>query len=86
MPTISRFLGILIQMYANDHYPPHFYAVYAGFDGVFDIESCEMIKGNLPPKQVRRVTVWAELHQEDLRTNWALTRKNQELLQIEPLK
>jgi hypothetical protein len=29
MPTISAFYGILIQMYWNDHAPPHFHALYA---------------------------------------------------------
>ena len=27
MPTISRFYGILIQMYFDDHNPPHFHAI-----------------------------------------------------------
>ena len=28
MPQISRFFGIVIQMYYNDHYLPHFHAEY----------------------------------------------------------
>lgn len=28
VPTISRFFGILIQMYLDDHPPPHFHAIY----------------------------------------------------------
>ena len=28
MPTISRFYGILIQMYYDDHNPPPFHATY----------------------------------------------------------
>ena len=28
MPEISRFLGITITMYFNDHMPPHFHAEY----------------------------------------------------------
>lgn len=30
MPEISRFFGILIRMYFDDHNPPHFHAIYAG--------------------------------------------------------
>jgi hypothetical protein len=30
MPTISRFFGILISMYFDDHAPPHFHARYGG--------------------------------------------------------
>lgn len=28
MPTIVQFYGILIQMYYNDHSPPHFHVRY----------------------------------------------------------
>jgi hypothetical protein len=29
MPRVSRFFGIIIAMYHNDHAPPHFHAIYA---------------------------------------------------------
>lgn len=28
MPEISRFLGIIIKMFFDDHQPPHFHAEY----------------------------------------------------------
>ncbi|HEY3876562.1 MAG TPA: DUF4160 domain-containing protein [Candidatus Kapabacteria bacterium] len=30
MPEISRFFGIVVYMYYDDHAPPHFHAEYAG--------------------------------------------------------
>jgi len=30
MPEISRFFGIIIRMYYNDHDPPHVHAEYQG--------------------------------------------------------
>ena len=30
MPEVSRFFGIFIRMYFDDHNPPHFHAIYAG--------------------------------------------------------
>jgi hypothetical protein len=30
MPEVSRFLGISIRMYFDDHNPPHFHALYTG--------------------------------------------------------
>jgi hypothetical protein len=30
MPEISRFFGISIRMYFDDHHPPHFHAIYGG--------------------------------------------------------
>jgi hypothetical protein len=32
MPEISRFLGVVIAMYYNDHDPPHFHALYDDFE------------------------------------------------------
>jgi hypothetical protein len=32
MPEISRFFGIVIKMYFDDHNPPHFHAEYGKFE------------------------------------------------------
>ena len=52
MPTISRFYGILIQMYFGDHAPPHFHALYAEFEAVIDIETLGVMRGSLPAAQL----------------------------------
>ena len=39
MPEISRFYGIVIQMYFGDHPPPHFHARYAGQSAKLDIDT-----------------------------------------------
>ena len=50
MPEISRFYGIVIQMYFGDHPPPHFHAHYTGQRAVIDIETLAFIDGELPPR------------------------------------
>ena len=37
MPEISRFLGIVIKMFYNDHDPAHFHAVYGDYEASFFI-------------------------------------------------
>ena len=37
MPTLSTFYGIVIQMYWNDHAPPHFHALYAEHEALVEI-------------------------------------------------
>jgi len=59
MPTISRFYGILIQMYFGDHPPPHFHALYAEFEAVIDIRTFEIIRGELPLRNGPRSRVGA---------------------------
>jgi hypothetical protein len=50
MPVIARFYGIVIKMYfsQSEHGVPHFHAIYGEFNGVFAIETLEMIEGDLP--------------------------------------
>lgn len=47
MPEISRFLGIVIGVFYNEHGVPHFHAVYGEFDTTVEIES-EHVHGHLP--------------------------------------
>ena len=48
MPEISRFYGIVIQIYYADHPPPHFHALYAGRMATIEIETFALIAGELP--------------------------------------
>jgi hypothetical protein len=47
MPRISMFFGIVVYMYYDDHYPPHFHALYESSEAMFDFEG-NIIKGFLP--------------------------------------
>ena len=42
MPEISRFLGIVIKMFFDDHNPPHFHAEYGGEVALIDIRKIFM--------------------------------------------
>ena len=70
MPIIARFYGILIKMYFKEHGIPHFHALYAEYNGVFEIESLELIEGDLPNRAQRMVKEWAELYKNDLLEMW----------------
>lgn len=85
MPEISRFYGIVIRMYYNDHAPPHFHANYAGREAVIDIQHLALITGNLPPRALGLVMEWAALHREQLMADWQHARAAEPLEPIEPL-
>jgi hypothetical protein len=70
MPVIARFYGILIKMYFKEHGIPHFHALYAEYNGVFEIESLEMIEGDLPDRAQQMVKEWARLHKKELLSMW----------------
>ncbi len=48
MSEISRFLGIIIRMFFNEHNPTHFHAYYNEFQVEIRIDTLEIIKGSLP--------------------------------------
>ncbi len=70
MPEISRFLGIVILMYFDEHNPPHFYVRYNEHKAVMEIKTLNILAGNLPVKVRNLVAEWAELHQPELLEMW----------------
>ncbi|MCF6147457.1 MAG: DUF4160 domain-containing protein [Candidatus Kuenenia sp.] len=85
MPEISRFFGIIIRMFYDEHSPPHFHAEYQGNKAVFDLNG-NMIKGDLHSKTARKlVREWVDLHYEEIAEDWELAMKDQELKKIAPL-
>ena len=66
---IARFYGILIKMYfsQSEHGIPHFHAIYGEYNSVFDIQTLEMIEGDLPMRAQRLVKEWASQYQQLLR-------------------
>ncbi len=85
MPTICEFYGIQIQMFYNDHAPPHFHARYSGFKATVDIQSLEVLTGSLPRTAERLVLEWAKSHQSELMEDWRLCELRAQLRMIQPL-
>jgi len=85
MPEVSRFYGIIIRMYFDDHAPPHFHAEYAEHEAVVDLEETRIIAGDLPARAFSLVKEWTALHQQELRTLWDNARHSRPLTKIEPL-
>ncbi len=86
MPEISRFFGMLIAMYYNDHAPPHFHVRYGSQKGIIAIDTLVLLEGWLPARALGLVVEWAALHRNELRENWELARANAPLKKIEPLE
>ena len=86
MPTISRFFGITIAMFFDDHGFPHFHARHSDGTAKIRIDNLEVIEDSLGRRQLRFVLAWAELHQTELEENWRRARAHATLLEIEPLR
>jgi hypothetical protein len=72
MPVIARFYGIIIKMYFSqrEHGVPHFHAIYGEYNGVFDIQTVEMLEGDMPLRAQRLVKEWGLLYQHELLLMW----------------
>ena len=57
MPVVSMFFGIAIKVFYREHNPPHFHAYYQGFEGLFNINTGELMEG----KFSLRASVTSEL-------------------------
>jgi hypothetical protein len=70
MPTVAIVNGIRIEFYFDEHPPPHFHARYAEFVAQVDIQTLDIIKGNLPRTQLHTIREWASPRRALLRAAW----------------
>ncbi len=82
MPTIAWFYGIAIQMYYNDHNPPHFHARYGRAKAIIRIADGELIAGDLPPTAARLLKDWAVQRRVELQGNWEAGRAGRAMEKI----
>ena len=84
MPEIARFYGIVIKMFfkSKEHEPSHIHALYGEYLGEFNIQTLEMIQGDLPKKAQDLVREWLSGHQNELQAMW----DSQQISKLPPLE
>ena len=84
MPVLSRFYGIIIRMYFQqaEHNPPHIHALYGDEMAAINIQTGEVLEGDLPPKALGMVIEWMNKHKTDLLHMW----ETQEFKALPPLE
>ena len=89
MPTISMFYGILVSLLFEDnerHHLPHIHVRYQGSKASIAIEDGRLLAGDFPPKQLRLVQAWVEIHRDELLADWELAVHGEEPFKIAPLQ
>jgi hypothetical protein len=66
----------------SEHNPPHIHALYGDDIAAVEIQTGDILEGNLPPKALSMVREWTELHKNDLLKIW----KTQEFIKLPPLE
>ena len=85
MPEIARFFGIVVQMYYDDHNPPHLHAEFQGCKALVDFRG-NVIRGDLSSRTaLRLLREWIDLHSSELAADWELAGSGKVIKKIEPL-
>mgnify|MGYP002854678575 CR=1 FL=1 len=85
MPEISRFYGVIILMFIDDHDPPHIHVHYAGTRTSITIED-HVVKGSLPKRLQKIVMQWMDAHHDELVENRERLKSMQDPNPVEPFE
>ena len=88
MPEISRFYGIIIKMIYQDtgqHNKPHVHVYYGDYRASVGIDG-ELLAGSLPVKQMKLVSAWLTLHEDEAYGAWNTAVAGIPFERIEPLR
>jgi hypothetical protein len=85
MPEVSRFYGIVIKIFYDDHNPPHFHAEYGDHEALVSITTLAILSGSLPARALGLVTEWASLRRRELQAAWERASRLEPPGKIAPL-
>jgi hypothetical protein len=57
-PELERVDGIILVVYGRDRLPPHIHAFHGDDEVLVNIQTGEVVKGNLPGKKIKIVQKW----------------------------
>ena len=86
MPEISRFFGIVVRMFFNDHEPAHFHASYGEFEALIEVNTLAIYRGELPRRALALTLEGAALHRAELHEDWHLAKAGYLPKPIAPLE
>ena len=66
---VDRFAGLKVEVFSNEHPPPHFRVKAAGETANYDISDCVQLNGGLR-KYYRAVRDWHAIHKQTLIDEW----------------
>ena len=86
MPEISRFFGIVIRMFFDDHPPPHLHAQYGDRAALVALQPIAVIESDLPTRRSPSMILeWRALHQQELLDDWERLHTSRPPVRVAPL-
>ena len=71
---VERINSIKIEIYPNEHAPPHFHVRIDDVNASFAIEDCSYLGGELPSRHLKKIRMWYPHAKERLIKIWNETR------------
>jgi len=68
--VVDRINGLKIEIFSNEHPPPHFRVCYAGECNNFSIKNCERLNGDALSTYFRNIKKWHKNNKEKLIEFW----------------
>ncbi|WP_110749405.1 DUF4160 domain-containing protein [Phyllobacterium leguminum] len=70
MPTIVEIGNVKIQVFPDDHNPPHFHVVTPDSEAVFRIADFQRLAGQVDRRALHKALAWARLNRKVLEDEW----------------
>jgi len=71
---VARVNGLKIEIYSNEHPPPHFHVKSPNLNASFSIESCQLLQGKVEPRDKKKIRYWHKHAKPLLIEAWNSTR------------
>ena len=71
---VARVNGLKIEIYPNEHPPPHFHVKSPNIDASFNIENCSLLDGSISLSDQKKVRYWHKYSKTLLIETWNSTR------------
>ena len=88
MPELSRFYDLVVKMlYADNqqHNKPHVHVYSREYEASVGIDG-ELLAGSLPLKQMRILSAWLAIHEDELYAAWNRAVRGEAPGKIQPLE
>lgn len=88
MPELSRFKGLVIEAQHRDtgrHNKPHVHVYFGDYAATVGLDG-ELLAGSLPLRQLRIVTGWLALHEDEVYDAWNKAVTGTSFGKIDPLR
>ena len=76
MPTIVRIGNLKIQVFADDHNPPHFHVVTPDHEALVALATLTVLRGTMRRQDLKTALEWVRANGEALVSEWERLNRN----------